>query len=131
LQYHPDQLLAVKSQVSGFRTNVALSAAGMCLSTMMLAAGSCLVDMLLLLLLLLLLYQKAKALGDVLVVGLIPDREILRCKGPPVLDEQERLLLVDAVKWVDEIITGGCPPALVAGAQQQGQRAPSLPAQQL
>eukprot|EP00775_Hariotina_reticulata_P012936 gene12936-13064_t len=50
--------------------------------------------------------RQAKSLGDVLVVGLIPDREILRCKGPPVLDEQERLLLVDAVKWVDEIITG-------------------------
>jgi len=73
------------------------------------AAGRfrCLVDMLLLLLLL--LGPQAKALGDVLVVGLIPDREVLRCKGPPVLDEQERLLLVDAVKWVDEIITGGAP----------------------
>eukprot|EP00879_Flechtneria_rotunda_P030492 GHRR01033130.1.p1 GENE.GHRR01033130.1~~GHRR01033130.1.p1 ORF type:complete len:389 (+),score=115.52 GHRR01033130.1:193-1359(+) len=50
--------------------------------------------------------RQAKALGDVLVVGLIPDREIVRCKGPPVLNEQERYLLVDAVKWVDEIITG-------------------------
>lgn len=50
--------------------------------------------------------RQAKALGDVLVVGLIPDSEILRCKGPPVLNEDERLLLVDNVKWVDEIITG-------------------------
>lgn len=50
---------------------------------------------------------QAKALGDVLVVGLIPDSEILRCKGPPVLNEEERLLLVDNVKWVDEVITGG------------------------
>lgn len=49
---------------------------------------------------------QAKALGDVLVVGLIPDSEIKRCKGPPVLNEDERLLLVDNVKWVDEIITG-------------------------
>jgi glycerol-3-phosphate cytidylyltransferase-like family protein len=50
---------------------------------------------------------QAKALGDVLVVGLIPDNEILRAKGPPVLNEKERYTLVDAVKWVDEIITGG------------------------
>ena len=41
-----------------------------------------------------------------LVVGLIPDSEILRCKGPPVLNEDERMLLVDNVKWVDEVITG-------------------------
>jgi ethanolamine-phosphate cytidylyltransferase len=39
-------------------------------------------------------------------VGLIPDSEILRCKGPPVLDEEERLTLVQAVKWVDQVITG-------------------------
>lgn len=49
---------------------------------------------------------QAKALGDVLVVGLIPDSEILRCKGPPVLNERERYLLVDAVKWVDEVVKG-------------------------
>eukprot|EP00882_Tetradesmus_deserticola_P027303 GHRQ01030195.1.p1 GENE.GHRQ01030195.1~~GHRQ01030195.1.p1 ORF type:complete len:249 (+),score=114.02 GHRQ01030195.1:487-1233(+) len=48
--------------------------------------------------------RQAKALGDVLVVGLIPDSEILRCKGPPVLVERERYLLVDAVKWVDEVL---------------------------
>lgn len=53
-----------------------------------------------------LLLLQAKALGDVLVVGLIPDSEILRCKGPPVLNEHERYLLVDAVKWVDEVIQG-------------------------
>lgn len=50
--------------------------------------------------------MQAKALGDILVVGLIPDSEILRCKGPPVLDERERYLLVDAVKWVDEVVKG-------------------------
>lgn len=50
--------------------------------------------------------RQAKALGDVLVVGLIPDSEILRCKGPPVLNERERYLLVDAVKWVDEVVKG-------------------------
>jgi len=50
--------------------------------------------------------RQAKALGDQLVVGLIPDSEIVRCKGPPVQNEEERLTLVEAVKWVDEVITG-------------------------
>jgi cytidyltransferase-like protein len=52
---------------------------------------------------------QAKALGDELVVGLIPDSEILRCKGPPVMSEEERHTLVESVKWVDEIITGERP----------------------
>ncbi len=50
--------------------------------------------------------RQAASLGDELVVGLIPDREILRCKGPPLLDENERLELVESVKWVDEVLTG-------------------------
>ena len=53
------------------------------------------------------LWLQAKAVGDQLVVGLIPDCEILRCKGPPVLNERERLRLVESIKWVDEVITGG------------------------
>lgn len=52
--------------------------------------------------------RQAKALGDELVVGLVPDREILRCKGPPILKDAERLKLVQSVKWVDEVLTGGC-----------------------
>ena len=47
--------------------------------------------------------RQAKALGDVLVVGLIPDAEIMRCKGPPVLNDRERLALVGAVQWVDQV----------------------------
>ncbi|KAI8463116.1 MAG: CTP-phosphoethanolamine cytidylyltransferase [Monoraphidium minutum] len=49
--------------------------------------------------------RQAKALGDVLVVGLIPDAEILRVKGPPVQNEKERYTMVEQVKWVDEIIS--------------------------
>ena len=49
---------------------------------------------------------QAKALGDQLVVGLIPDSEILRCKGPPVMDEEERRIMIDSVKWVGQVITG-------------------------
>ena len=41
------------------------------------------------------------------MVGLIPDSEVERCKGSkPVLSDEERLQLVDAVKWVDEVLTG-------------------------
>ena len=50
--------------------------------------------------------RQAKALGDELVVGLVPDREILRCKGPPLMNEAERLEMVEGVKWVDEVLTG-------------------------
>lgn len=45
-------------------------------------------------------------MGDQLVVGLINDAEILRCKGPPVMNEEERGTLVESVKWVDEILRG-------------------------
>lgn len=50
--------------------------------------------------------RQAKAVGDQLVVGLINDAEILRCKGPPVMNEEERGTLVESVKWVDEILRG-------------------------
>ena len=50
--------------------------------------------------------RQARALGDQLVVGLVPDSEILRCKGPPLLNETERLEMVESVKWVDEVLTG-------------------------
>lgn len=49
--------------------------------------------------------RQAKACGDELVVGLIPDAEIVRCKGPPVLREAERRAVVESIKWVDEVIT--------------------------
>lgn len=49
---------------------------------------------------------QAAALGDKLVLGLIPDSEILRCKGPPVMPEAERKTMVESVKWVGEVITG-------------------------
>ncbi len=49
---------------------------------------------------------QAKALGEHLVVGLIPDSEIRRCKGPPVMSDDERHTMVESVKWVDEVLTG-------------------------
>ncbi len=54
--------------------------------------------------------RQAKALGDELVLGLIPDSEILMAKGPPVMNDAERKTMVESVKWVDEVIEGA-PPA--------------------
>ncbi|KMZ70852.1 Ethanolamine-phosphate cytidylyltransferase [Zostera marina] len=48
--------------------------------------------------------RQARALGDQLVVGVMSDAEIIANKGPPVTPLNERLLMVGAVKWVDEVI---------------------------
>jgi ethanolamine-phosphate cytidylyltransferase len=48
--------------------------------------------------------RQAKTLGDVLVVGVNPDEDIVKYKGPPVMNDEERCALVEAVKWVDEVI---------------------------
>jgi ethanolamine-phosphate cytidylyltransferase len=48
--------------------------------------------------------RQAKACGDVLIVGVVNDAEIKRCKGPPVCDEAERIEMVRACKWVDGVI---------------------------
>ncbi|XP_042495373.1 ethanolamine-phosphate cytidylyltransferase-like [Macadamia integrifolia] len=48
--------------------------------------------------------RQAKALGDILVVGVVSDEEIIANKGPPVLSMEERLVLVSGLKWVDEVI---------------------------
>ena len=50
--------------------------------------------------------RQARALGDELVVGLVPDSEILTHKGPPVWNEEERYTAVESVKWVNEVIRG-------------------------
>jgi len=48
--------------------------------------------------------RQAKALCDVLVVGVHSDAEILKHKGPPVMNEEERLALASGCKWADEIV---------------------------
>lgn len=47
--------------------------------------------------------RQARELGDVLVVGVHSDAEVLRNKGPPVMNEAERYAAVRACKWVDEV----------------------------
>lgn len=48
--------------------------------------------------------RQARALGDQLVVGVVSDDEIIANKGPPVTPLNERMIMVRAVKWVDEVI---------------------------
>jgi ethanolamine-phosphate cytidylyltransferase len=48
--------------------------------------------------------RQAKALGDYLVVGVHSDAEIMKHKGPPVMNEEERYAAVAACKWVDEVV---------------------------
>ncbi|GAA0156191.1 nucleotidyltransferase [Lithospermum erythrorhizon] len=48
--------------------------------------------------------RQARALGDQLVVGVVSDEEITLNKGPPVTPLKERMAMVSAVKWVDEVI---------------------------
>ncbi len=47
-------------------------------------------------------FRKAKMMVDELVVIINSDEAVIREKGPIVYNEKERLLMVDACKWVDE-----------------------------
>lgn len=47
--------------------------------------------------------RQAKALGDILVAGVNSDAEILKNKGPTVLNCKERADILRACKWVDEV----------------------------
>ena len=46
----------------------------------------------------------ADSVGGLLIVGVHTDAEIELNKGPPVMRDAERLALVSAVKWVDELV---------------------------
>ncbi|XP_069916234.1 ethanolamine-phosphate cytidylyltransferase isoform X4 [Oryctolagus cuniculus] len=48
--------------------------------------------------------RQARAMGDYLVVGVHTDEEIAKHKGPPVFTEEERYKMVQAIKWVDEVV---------------------------
>ncbi|KAI6200579.1 CTP:phosphoethanolamine cytidylyltransferase [Aphelenchoides besseyi] len=50
--------------------------------------------------------RQAKQLGNRLVVGVHNDEEIIKHKGPPVFNEQERYRMVRGIKWVDEVVEG-------------------------
>lgn len=49
-------------------------------------------------------FRQARALGDVLVVGVNADEDIHKYKGPPTMTTEERTVAVRACKWVDEVV---------------------------
>uniref|UniRef100_A0A7S2DEV6 ethanolamine-phosphate cytidylyltransferase n=1 Tax=Haptolina brevifila TaxID=156173 RepID=A0A7S2DEV6_9EUKA len=49
-------------------------------------------------------FRKGRALGTHLIVGVNDDESITRCKGPPVMNNEERLAAVRACKFVDEVV---------------------------
>lgn len=48
--------------------------------------------------------EKAKKLGDKLIVGIHSDKTIESYKRTPICTMRERIELIKAVKWVDEVI---------------------------
>ena len=52
-------------------------------------------------------FRQGRALGTHLVVGVNDDASITKCKGTaPVLNDSERVAMVKACRWVDEVILG-------------------------
>ncbi len=52
------------------------------------------------------LLKKAKQLADVLIVALNTDKSVKRLKGNkrPILNQKERALIVDSIKYVDYVV---------------------------
>lgn len=53
-------------------------------------------------------FRLARSLGTHLVVGVNSDESITQCKGAPLMSDNERLTMVSACKFVDEVIPD-CP----------------------
>ena len=53
-------------------------------------------------------FRQGRSLGTHLVVGINSDESITKCKGAPVMNNQERLTAVEGCKFVDEVVPG-CP----------------------
>ena len=48
--------------------------------------------------------RQSKKLGDILVVGVNSDADVLKSKGPTLMNIKERAALAYACKWVDEVV---------------------------
>jgi len=57
-------------------------------------------------------FKKARTLGDVLVIGVLADEVVATYKRTPVLSLKERVAVVEACKYVDEVIVA--PPLVVS-----------------
>ena len=49
-------------------------------------------------------WRQGKAFGTTLVVGINPDDEVTKYKGPPVYTQEERFVMASQCKWVDEVV---------------------------
>lgn len=49
-------------------------------------------------------FRQGKSIGTHLIVGVNSDESITQCKGPPLLNEEERMACVSACKFVDEVV---------------------------
>mmetsp|Transcript_1477 Transcript_1477/g.2354 ORF Transcript_1477/g.2354 Transcript_1477/m.2354 type:complete len:507 (-) Transcript_1477:122-1642(-) len=53
-------------------------------------------------------FRLGRSLGTHLVVGINSDASVRECKGEPLMNDQERLTMVEGCKFVDEVVPG-CP----------------------
>eukprot|EP00934_Nitzschia_sp_Nitz4_P002938 Nitzschia sp. Nitz4//scaffold150_size53981//3589//4949//NITZ4_006668-RA/size53981-snap-gene-0.59-mRNA-1//-1//CDS//3329537044//2928//frame0 len=53
-------------------------------------------------------FRLAKSLGSHLVVGINSDVSITECKGAPLMNDEERVVMVQSCKFVDEVVPD-CP----------------------
>ncbi len=53
-------------------------------------------------------FRLAQSLGAHLIVGVNSDESITQCKGPPLMNDSERITMVQGCKFVNEIIPN-CP----------------------
>lgn len=53
-------------------------------------------------------FRLARSLGAYLIVGVNSDESITQCKGPPLMNDDERMTMVKGCKFIDEVIPN-CP----------------------
>eukprot|EP00956_Cyclotella_meneghiniana_P004331 scaffold5306_cov67-Cyclotella_meneghiniana.AAC.3 len=53
-------------------------------------------------------FRLGRSLGTYLIVGVNSDESITQCKGPPLMNDKERLTMVEGCKFVDEVVPN-CP----------------------
>lgn len=53
-------------------------------------------------------FRLGRSLGTYLIVGVNSDESITQCKGPPLMNDNERLTMVEGCKFVDEVVPN-CP----------------------
>lgn len=53
-------------------------------------------------------FRLGRSLGTELIVGVNSDETITKCKGAPLMKDEERLTMVRNCKFVDQIVEG-CP----------------------